>query len=50
MESLLYLIPTAFGVAAIALFTFIWSVKNRQYEDPKGSANRILLEDDDKPL
>ena len=50
MESILYLIPIAFFVAAIALGAFIWSVKSKQYDDPKGAANRILIEDDDKPL
>lgn len=50
MESMIYLIPIAFGVAALALVAFIWSVKSKQYEDPKGAAYRILIEDDDKPL
>jgi cbb3-type cytochrome oxidase maturation protein len=50
MESLIYLIPIAFFVAAIALGAFLWTVKNRQYEDMKGAASRILIEDDDKPL
>lgn len=47
---MIYLIPIAFFVAALALFAFIWSVKSKQYEDPKGAAHRILLEDEDKPL
>ena len=50
METLIFLIPIAFGVAALAMVAFIWTVKNRQYEDPKGDASRILLQDDDKPL
>ncbi len=50
MESMIYLIPIAFFVAALALVAFIWSVKAKQYEDPKGAANRILIQDDDKPL
>lgn len=50
MESMIYLIPIAFGVAALALVAFFWTVKNKQYEDLKGAAERILIEDDDKPL
>ena len=50
MESIIYLIPIAFFVAAIGLAAFIWTVKSKQYEDPKGAANRILIEDDDKPI
>lgn len=50
METLLFLIPIAFGVAAIAVVAFIWTVKTKQYDDPKGDANRILLNDEDKPL
>lgn len=50
MESMIYLIPIAFFVATLALIAFIWSVKAKQYDDPKGAANRILIQDDDKPL
>lgn len=50
MESLVYLIPIAFGVVALALVAFFWTVKSNQYEDMKGAAERILIEDDDKPL
>lgn len=50
MESILYLIPIAFFVAALALAAFIWTVKSKQYDDPDGAANRILIEDEDKPL
>lgn len=50
MESIIYLIPIAFFVAGIGIAAFVWSVKSKQYDDPKGNANRILIEDDDKPL
>ena len=49
MSALLYLIPISIVLAAIGLFTFLWSLKNGQYEDLDGAANRILT-DDDKPL
>ena len=49
MSALLYLIPISIVLGAIGLFTFLWSLKNGQYEDLDGAANRILT-DDDKPL
>lgn len=49
MSALLYLIPISIVLGAIALFTFLWSLKDGQYEDLDGAANRILT-DDDKPL
>ena len=49
MSALLYLIPISIALGAIALFTFLWSLKNGQYDDLDGAANRILT-DDDKPL
>lgn len=50
MESMIYLIPIALAVAIIAMITFVWTVKSKQYDDPKGNASRILITDDDKPL
>lgn len=50
MESIIYLVPIAFGVAIVALVAFYWTIKSRQYEDPKGDAERILMENDDRPL
>lgn len=50
MESIIYLVPIAFGVAIVALIAFYWTVKARQYDDPKGDAERILMENDDRPL
>jgi cbb3-type cytochrome oxidase maturation protein len=49
MNALLYLIPISIVLGAIALFTFLWSLNDGQYEDLDGAANRILT-DDDKPL
>ena len=49
MSALLYLIPISIALGAIALFTFLWSLKNGQYDDLDGAASRILT-DDDKPL
>lgn len=46
MSVLLILIPVSVLVAICGLIAFIWNVKAGQYEDIKGSANRILFEDD----
>ena len=49
MSALLYLIPISILLGVVALFTFLWTVKNGQYEDLEGAANRVLT-DKDKPL
>lgn len=50
MEILTYLIPVSLLLGGIGLGFFIWSLKTRQFDDPEGSANRILIPDwDDKP-
>jgi len=44
------LIPVSLLLGAIGLAAFFWSLRNRQYEDPQGDANRILTKDwDDHP-
>ena len=49
MNILAILIPISLILGAIGLFAFFWSIKNRQFEDPKGNAARILSDryDDD---
>ena len=49
MTALLFLIPIALGLGALALMGFLWTLKSGQYEDLDGAAQRILLEDDDEP-
>lgn len=50
MEILTILIPVSLILGGIGLGFFIWSMKTKQYEDPEGSANRILTKDwDDRP-
>jgi cbb3-type cytochrome oxidase maturation protein len=50
MEILTILIPVSLILGAIGLAFFIWSMKTKQFEDPDGSANRILTKDwDDRP-
>ncbi len=50
MDILAYLIPVSLFLGGIGLAAFFWSLKNRQYDDPQGDANRILkTEWDDHP-
>lgn len=49
MDILLILIPIALCLGCIGLLGFWWNLKNNQFDDLDGAANRILL-DDDKPL
>jgi len=50
MSNLLILIPVAIGLGLVSLGAFFWAVKSGQFEDPDGAAERILDEDDDRPL
>lgn len=47
MEMLYVLIPIALILVAIAFATFMWAVKNDQYEDLETPAHRILFDDDE---
>jgi cbb3-type cytochrome oxidase maturation protein len=50
MEILVTLIPVSLFLGAIGLVAFVWALRNRQFDDPQGDANRILTKDwDDKP-
>ncbi|MEE2526527.1 cbb3-type cytochrome oxidase assembly protein CcoS [Hyphobacterium sp. HN65] len=50
MDVLIFLIPIALGMGLVGLGAFLWSLKSGQYEDMEGAAQRILIEDDDRPL
>jgi cbb3-type cytochrome oxidase maturation protein len=50
MEILTILIPVSLGLGGVGLLAFIWTLRTRQYEDPKGDAERILSDTwDDRP-
>ena len=49
MSVLLFLIPMALLLGFIGLISFFWAMKNGQFDDLEGDANRILI-DDDHPL
>lgn len=47
MSILYLLIPLAVVLMAVAIGFFLWSVRSGQYDDLKGPAHRILMDDDD---
>jgi len=48
MNILLFLIPITLALSLLGLATFLWNLRNKQYEDLDGAANRILF-DEDRP-
>ena len=46
MDILTWLIPMALVMGGLWLVGFMWALKNGQFDDPEGAANRILEEDD----
>ena len=46
MNSLVFLIPIALLFGAVALASFLWSLRNGQYDDLDGAAERVLLSDE----
>ncbi len=45
MDVLLILLPAALLLGGLGLAAFIWALKNRQFDDPAGAAERILEDD-----
>ena len=50
MMDFYFLVPIALGLGLLGLLAFMWALKNGQYEDLQGNAERILLDDSDRPL
>jgi cbb3-type cytochrome oxidase maturation protein len=46
MTDFFYLIPVALVLGAAGLSAFLWSLRNGQYDDLDGAAERILFDDD----
>jgi cbb3-type cytochrome oxidase maturation protein len=46
MTAFFYLIPVALALGAAGLSAFLWSLRNGQYDDLDGAAERILFDDD----
>jgi cbb3-type cytochrome oxidase maturation protein len=49
MSALTFLIPISLVLGVAGLATFFWSLRSGQYEDLAGAAERILLDDEDRP-
>ncbi len=47
MNILAVLIPISLSLGAIGLLAFVWTLRHRQYDDPRGDAARILSDDYD---
>lgn len=47
MSVLVLLIPLALVLGLVGLAGFMWALKNNQFDDPKGNAERILIDDDE---
>lgn len=47
MTNLLLLIPVALGLGLLGLAAFFWAMRDGQFDDPEGSAARILDDDDE---
>jgi cbb3-type cytochrome oxidase maturation protein len=45
-----FLVPIAIGMGLVGLASFMWTMKNGQYDDLEGAAHRILLEGHEGPL
>jgi cbb3-type cytochrome oxidase maturation protein len=49
MTALLFLIPAALFLGGLGLAAFIWAVRSGQFDDLDGAAQRILIDDEDRP-
>ena len=47
MNGLIFLIPVALGLGLMGLAGFLWSLRDKQYDDMDGAAVRILMDDDE---
>lgn len=47
MTTLSVLIPIALFLGALGLAAFLWALRNGQYEDMDGAAERILIDDEE---
>jgi cbb3-type cytochrome oxidase maturation protein len=48
MTGLLFLIPIALSMGLLGLAGFFWALRSGQFDDPDGSAARILFDDEDE--
>ena len=46
MEVLVFLVPLAITLGALGLASFLWSLRNGQYDDLDGAAWRAIADDE----
>jgi len=46
MDIMLYLLPVTLIMGLGSLVALFWAIKNQQFDDPKGDAERILRDDE----
>jgi cbb3-type cytochrome oxidase maturation protein len=46
MNVLVYLVPLALALGALALAAFLWALRNGQFDDLDGAAWRAISDDD----
>lgn len=49
MDALILLVPLTLFLGLLGLAAFLWTLRNRQYEDLDGAAARILFDDAPRP-
>ena len=49
MIDFFFLVPIAIGLGLAGLASFMWTLKNGQYDDLEGAAQRILFEGHEGP-
>jgi cbb3-type cytochrome oxidase maturation protein len=49
MNIVFILAPLSLALGGCALAAFMWTLRSRQYEDPRGAAERILMDDSEEP-
>ena len=51
MTAMILLIPISLALSVVGLLAFLWTFRSGQYEDPKGDAERVLMDHlDDGPI
>ena len=48
MTGLTFLIPIALAMGGIGLAVFFWAMRDGQFEDLDGAANRVLIDDEEE--
>lgn len=48
MNGLAFLIPIALGMGVMGLAAFFWALRQHQFDDLDGAAQRILIDEDEE--